>query len=402
MSRTYAVGGFWLALLMVVLFAFPVGAVAQGGGKREITIGYSISMTGKFSDGGKDTNQGYQLWAQEVNKKGGIAVKDLGKRLPVKLVYYDDSSDTNTAIRNYQRLIVRDHVDLLFSPWGSGLNFAITAVTEKYKYPVVLASAGADAIFNRGFKYIFATDLLASKLYDALVDYLGSVRGQIRTVAIAYENFLFTRGLHASLLAKLRRRGIKVVADEQYPLGGQDFTSMLIKIRNARPDAFLLIDIMPSSVYVTRQMAEIGFKPKLYAVNIGPMFRQQFIRKLGKMSEGVMENGFWHPDLPYKGARKFYNMYMAKYNKEPTVNAAYAFVSNQILQQAIERAGTLNREKIAETLHSAKFMTIFGPYEYDRRGVNKHQLSFLTQVQKGKRVIIWPKQVATSAPELPY
>lgn len=370
--------------------------VANAQRKSEILIGYSISLTGKFSTEGSDTHRAYQMWAEEVNKQGGIAVKESGGKLPVKLVEYDDASDTNTAIRNYERLISKDQVDLVFSPWGSGHNFAITSLTEKNKYPIILTAAGSDRIFQRNFKYIFQTTQLASNLYDATVDYFKTQKDRIKTVAIAYENFLFTQSLHDALLAKLKQQGIQVVADEQYPMGGQDFTSMLTKIKAAKPDAFILINIMPSSVYVTRQMVEVGFKPKYYSVNIGPMFTEEFIAKLGPVTEGIVENGFWHPDLPYEGAKKFYDAYVAKYQKTPSTDAAYAYIGSQIMQQAIEQTGTLDREKITQTLRTGKFSTILGPYNYDQNGVNKNQLIFLCQVQNGKRLIVWPKEIASA------
>jgi branched-chain amino acid transport system substrate-binding protein len=370
--------------------------VANAQRKSEILIGYSISLTGKFSTEGSDTHRAYQMWAEEVNKQGGIAVKENGGKLPVKLVQYDDASDTNTAIRNYERLIGKDQVDLVFSPWGSGHNFAITSLTEKNKYPIILTSAGSDRIFQRNFKYIFQTTQLASNLYDATVEYFKTQKDTIKTVAIAYENFLFTQSLHDALLAKLKQQGIQVVADEQYPMGGQDFTSMLTKIKAAKPDAFVLINIMPSSVYLTRQMVEVGFKPKYYSVNIGPMFTEEFVAKLGPVSEGIVENGFWHPDLPYEGARKFYDAYIAKYQKTPSTDAAYAYIGSQIMQQAIEQTGSLDREKITQTLRNGKFSTILGPYNYDQNGVNKNQLIFLCQVQNGKRLIVWPKEIANA------
>ncbi len=383
---------YWVLAVLVIFGASASVANAQR--KSEIVIGYSISLTGKFSTEGSDVHRAYELWAEQVNKQGGIAVKDSGGKLPVKLVHYDDSSDTNNAIRNYERLITKDQVDLLFSPWGSGHNFAITALTEKSKYPILLTAAGSDRIFQRGFKYIFQTTQLASNLYDANVNFLSSEKGSIKTVAIAYENFLFTQSLHDALLTKLKQEGIQVVADEQYPLGGQDFTSMLTKIKAAKPDAFLLINIMPSSVYVTRQMVEVGFRPKVYSVNIGPMFAAEFIDKLGAVTEGIIENGFWHPDLPYEGAKQFNDAYVAKYKKNPSTDAAYAYIGNQILQQAVEQAGTLDKERVTQTLRSGKFSTILGPYEYDQNGINKHQLIFFVQVQKGKRVIVWPKDIA--------
>ena len=395
LTRRLLLGGV-SALVGQAVLAGPVAAQD----KKEITFGYSISLTGRFSTDATDTHRAYQLWAEQTNKAGGISLK--GRKIPVKLIHYDDTSDTNSAIRNYERLITRDEVDLLLSPWGSGHNFAVTAATEKHKIPMVLSSAASDRIFERNLKYIFGSTQLASNFYELLGDYLATVKDQIKTVAIAYENFLFTQSLHDFLLKKLQTVGVRVVVDEQYPLGGQDFTSLLTKVKAANPDAFIVIDIMPSAVYMTRQMGEVGFRPKLYAVNIGPMFTQEFTVALGKASENVVENGFWHPDLPYKGAKEHFTDFVARYNRNPSTDASYAFISTNILQQAIERAGTLDREQIAQTLRTGKFDTILGQYEFDERGVNKKQLSFLVQVQNGQRTIVWPKEVAKSTLKLPY
>ncbi len=383
-------------LLAVLLSVGAVTNDAHAQRKTEIVIGYSMPLTGRLSTEGTDVHRSYQFWAEEVNKQGGITVKDAGGKLPVKLIHYDDMSDTSNAIRNYERLITRDQVDLLLSPWGSGHNFAISALTEKSKYPMVLATAGADRIYQRNFKYIFSTTQMASNLYDATVDYLITQKDKIKTVAIAYENFLFTLSLRDALLAKLKQHGIQVVVDEQYPLGGQDFTTLLTKVKAAKPDAFIVINIMPSSVYMTRQMVEVGFKPKYYSVNIGPMFAEEFVGALGPIAESIVENGFWHPDLPYEGAKKFFEAYVARYKKTPSTDAAYGYISSQIMQQAIEQAGTLDREKIAQTLRTGKFSTILGQYDYDLNGVNKHQLIFLCQIQNGKRVIVWPKNIANA------
>jgi branched-chain amino acid transport system substrate-binding protein len=388
---------FFVAALAVGLFS---GAALSQGAKTEIVIGYSVSLTGKFGTEGNDTHRAYQLWAEEVNKQGGIQVRELGKKLPVKLVHYDDTSDTNAALRNYERLISRENVDHVFSPWGSGINFAISALTEKHKYPIVLSSAASDSIFNRGFKYVFECTQLASNLYNGLVEYLAANKGEIKTVAIAYENFLFTQTLRTALVPKLEKIGIKVIVDEQYPLGGQDFTGLLTKVKAAKPDAFIAINIMPSSVYLTRQMAEVGFRPKLFSVNIGPMYQQEFVEKLGAVSENIVENGFWHQDLPYQGAKQFYDSFSGKYKRPPSTDAAYGFISAQIMQQAIEQAGSLDREKVSATLRSGKFSTVLGPYEYDDKGISKSQLSFLAQIQNGKRVIVWPKDVANATVKL--
>jgi branched-chain amino acid transport system substrate-binding protein len=391
----------WLAALLIVAGVGLKAADAQSA-KKEIVIGYSMPLTGKFATEGADVQRAYQMWAEEVNKAGGIMVKDVGRKLPVRLIYYDDGSDTNNAIKNYARLISRDNVDLLLSPWGSGHNFAVTPLTEKSGYPLILSDAGSNAIFSRHFTHIFETTQLASNLYNAVVDYLISIKDKVKTVAIAHENFLFTQALYDSVKPKLEKAGFTIVADEQYPLGGQDFTSLLTKVREAKPDMFLVIDVMPSSIYMTRQMNEVGLKPKFYAVNIGPMYTKEFIGKLGPLSEGVFETGFWHPDLPYKGAREFFDNFSEKYKRAPSTDAAYAYVGTQVLQQGIELAGSVDRARVNTALHTGKFSTILGPFEYDARGITKQQTSFLVQVQNGKRVVVWPKNLANAAPRFPY
>ena len=376
-------------------------AAKTGSGKKEIVIGYSAELTGKFNVEANDMNRGYQLWAEEVNNNGGILVKDLGKKLPVRLLVYDDNSDTNNAIKNYEKLITGDKVDLVFSTWGSAPNFAITPTTEKYKYPVIASSGAADNIFTRGFKYVFQTAPLTSHLLNVLVDYLSSNK-EIKTAAIAYENFLFTQSLHDSIKPKLEAAGIKVVVDEQYPLGNQDFKAILAKVSSAKPDAFILLNIMPTSVYATKQLAESGYAPKVYFTNIGPMFLDEFVKPLGKAAENTLEAGHWDENLPFKGAKEFAQDFDKKYSRHWSTDAAYAYIAGQILQQAIEKAGTLDREKINQVLHSEKFDTILGPYKYDQNGVSNNTVTFLAQTQDGARKIVWPKDIANATLRYPF
>ena len=149
---------------------------------------------------------------------------------------------------------------------------------------MVLSSAASDRIFKRNFKYIFAADADRLELCTSAWSTISRPnKDQIKTVAIAYENFLFTQSL-ARLPAQEAGEGRRArwSSTSSIRSGGQDFTSLLTKVKAANPDAFIVIDIMPSAVYMTRQMAEVGFRPKLYAVNIGPMLPQEFIGTLGK------------------------------------------------------------------------------------------------------------------------
>jgi branched-chain amino acid transport system substrate-binding protein len=390
-----------VVFVLTALLALAVTSVAHAQ-KSEIVVGASFSSTGRFSTEAAEHLRAYQMFIDETNAGGGVMVKSLGKKLPIKLVQYDDQSDPSAAAKLYEKLITSDKVDLLFSPWGSGPNFAVTAVTEKHKVPMVLASASADNIFNRGFKYIYATTDIASILPRPLVDVLKAKKADVKKVAVLYENFLFTTSLNEVFSKSVKDEGFDLVLNERYPLANQDFSGMMTKVKAATPDALVTLCMMPACIYATRQAREAGVNPKLFHINIGPMYVKEYMEPLGpKNTEGIVETGFWHPDLPYPGARGFHDRFTARYARPPSTDAAYAWMAAQHLFQAVEKAGTLDREVINATFKKEEFTSIGGTFKYDERGVNVNPRPFLSQVQDGKRVVAWPTDLTKTPLRFP-
>lgn len=388
----------WLALVAAsAVLATALGAAAD---RKEIVIGYALSETGRFSTEALDVKRAYEMWRDEVNAAGGIMVKDQGKKLPVRFVSYDDKSDASTSTKLYERLITVDTVDLLLAPWGSGINFAVTAITEKHGYPLLLTSASSDGIYARGFTRVFLAGELASRAAMPVSEYLIAMKDGIKTVAILYENFIFTETVFNSLMKLLEGKGPQVVMTEKYPLGSQSFLGLMAKVKSANPDGVIVLNLMPASIYATKQMREVGLAPKFYFVLIGPMFKE-FMEGTGDLAEGVAEHGFWHPSLPYADAKAFAARFEKRYNRPPSTDAAHAWIGTAALTQAIEKAGTLDRARVNEALHRQEFQTIGGPYKYDEAGRNVLEKQFFTQVLGGKRTIVWPKELAEAPPRFP-
>jgi branched-chain amino acid transport system substrate-binding protein len=391
----------FIVAMLTALLALTTTTIGHAQ-KSEIVVGASFSMTGRFSTEAAEHLRAYQLFIEETNAAGGVMVKSVGKKLPIRLLQYDDQSDPSAAAKLYEKLITSDKVDLLFSPWGSGPNFAVTAVTEKHKVPLVLASASADNIFSRGFKYIYATTDIASTMPKPLVDVLKAKRAEVKKVAVLYENFLFTTSLNEAFMKSMKDEGFDVVLSERYPLATQDFSGMMTKVKAANPDALVTLCMMPACIYATRQAREAGITPKLFHINIGPMYVKEYMEPLGpRLTEGIVETGFWHADLPYPGARGFNDRFTAKYNRPPSTDAAYAFMAAQHLFQAVEKAGTLDLEVINATFKKEEFTSIGGKFKYDERGVNVNQKPFLSQVQDGKRVVAWPLELTKTPLRFP-
>ncbi|MGH7827200.1 MAG: ABC transporter substrate-binding protein, partial [Candidatus Binatia bacterium] len=120
-----------------------------------IILGAAVSLTGKYSTNGKNTQDGYDLAVKRINEKGGVKVG--GKNYKLKIVYYDDESTPARAAQLAERLINQDGVKFMLGPYSSGLTTAIVPVTEKYKIPMVEGNGAALSLFNKGYKYLFAT-----------------------------------------------------------------------------------------------------------------------------------------------------------------------------------------------------------------------------------------------------
>lgn len=379
--------------------ASPAPAPAASGEAEpagELTFGFAVAKTGRFSAEGTHTAQGYEMWADEVNARGGLKVGD--KTYKVKLLGLDTQSDTNNAVKLYERLIQQDKVDFLLSPWGSGDNFAVSVVTERAGYPLLMSSGSANNIFDRGFKNIFQVSVAASQIGEPMADYLLQNK-DIKTIAVAYENFLFSQQKHDFFMKKIEGSHLQVVVDEQYPLAAQEFSSLVSKMKAHNPDAVILFNIMPSVIYFTNQMTELGLKPKLYFSSISLQF-DAFREGVGNAVDGMMEGGFFHRDLT-EGAGKFWDDYEARYKTTGNTDAAYGYIAAQILGQAIEKAGTTDLAKVIETIRTGTWETIGGTYTYDDKGMNPNLPAFVVQWLNGKRTIVWPKSLATADPVYP-
>ena len=139
--------GAGLAALALVVAA--CGSTSTAAPAAPITIGVSVSLTGDFSGDGKALVQGYDLWAQDANKKGGLN----GHQVTMK--YVDDTSSTQQVVTNYTNLITVDKVALVFGPFSSLLTIPASALAARYGYAFPEPAGGGPHVFDRGLKNVF-------------------------------------------------------------------------------------------------------------------------------------------------------------------------------------------------------------------------------------------------------
>src|ERR1700754_1007571 len=181
---------------------------------KPLVIGISLPLTGDFSQPGTEARRGYEVWADPVNKAGGL----LGR--PVQLKIVDDASSQDTVVSDYTKLITQDKVDLVLGTFSSLLNYAASAVAEKNNMVFVEPAGGAPNMFTRGFKYLFfAQQATAPHQADVFVNYIKTLPPDQRPKTAAYptQDDLFAAPVIESMEKQLEALGVQTVYSSTYP-----------------------------------------------------------------------------------------------------------------------------------------------------------------------------------------
>ena len=373
--------------LMIGLGAPPAAAQAP------IKIGASLSLTGTYAALGQNQQRGYQLCAKQVNEKGGV----LGRK--IEFVLYDDRSEPATGVRLYERLITQDKVDAVMGPYSSAITEAVANVNEKHKMPMVAPMASTTSIFKKGRKFIFMVQSPAEVYLEGLID--AAVKRGLKTVALIYEDTLFPKATVLGTVELAKKKGMQVVLVEAYPKGNTDFSALMTKIRAANPDVLGASTYFDDAVAITRQMRELNVNPKMYGVTVGGDL-PKFYELLGKNAEFVYGATQWESELPYPGSKEFADAY----NKEfPGGNLSYhaagGYAGCQVLVDAIKLAGSLDGEKLRDAILKMNVSNVYGGFKVDQDGFQVSHKMVMFQWQDGKKVIVWPDELAAGKMRFP-
>jgi branched-chain amino acid transport system substrate-binding protein len=351
MTRTMRLLAFALALA-----ALPAAA------QDKVKVGYAISKTGPNAGGASITQiPNYEMWVKDVNAKGGLMIG--GKRVPVEVIEVDDRSNSEEAVRGVERLITQDKVDLLFPPWGTGLNLAVGPVFNKYGYPQLTFSAVTDRAPELAKRWPNSFWLLGtSKQYvDALVGVMKKLRDEgkigpnVAMIAIA-DGF----GIDLSGAARkgFEAAGFKLVYDKSYPIGTQDLSPLLGEASRSGADSFVAFSYPPDTLALTEQAKVAAYAPKLMFLGVGvgfPMYPGRF----GANAEGIMSLGGWSKDNASTQAYAKKHEEMFKRGPDRW-GSQVGYSSLQMLEQAIEKVGKIDRPAIIKELQTGTFDTVLG------------------------------------------
>ena len=374
---------------LTLLFSFSVPGFA----KDVIKLGCAISFTGKKSRSGKLYVDAYNLAVERINKNGGIEVG--GKKYKLEIIYYDDKSEATESSRLVEKLISEDKVDFLLGPYSSGITIPDSLVARRYRIPMIEGGGASGKIFSRGNKYIFGLLPAAGEYFKSTLEFLKTVNPTPKTIAILFADDKFDISVAEGTKKIADNMGYEIVIYEKYAEGTSDFTSALTKIKAKNPDVVLVAGHTEESLNFTQQAKELNVNPKMISLTVGPS-EADFRKALGKDANYIYGVASWSTQMNFKGyifndTKEFIKIFEEKYGYEPDYHNAAGIACVAVIKNAIEKAGTLDREKVRNAIASTKLDTIYGRVQFNPNGQIKGT-SVVLQILDNKIYEVYPHE----------
>jgi branched-chain amino acid transport system substrate-binding protein len=352
------------------LFAATVTLSVVPAFAQDIVLGASVQLTGPVANTGRYYKDAYEFVIDKINAAGGVKVGNEKRKLVLKL--YDNQSDVNLSVRQYTQLVSQDKVNLLLGPFASNFALADSAVSEKYRIPMVQGGGASDQIFSRKFKYIFGTLAPASNYFGSTVAMLKELNPAPKSVALLYADDAFDVSVAEGTRPLLKKAGLDVVLDERYTSNASDFNSLLSRIKSVNADVVLVAGHETEILNFVRQAKSLAVAPKLYSFTVG-VPSEDFRKALGKDADYAFGMTAWLPNASLKDrwfgdAAQFAAAYKAKFGYDPDYHAASGAADVEALAQAIENAGSVDPQKVRDSIAKLNFPSLYGTIAFAENG----------------------------------
>jgi branched-chain amino acid transport system substrate-binding protein len=385
---------------VIVIAVFALGALDGCGRDRKsgssasdpILIGISLPLTGDFSEPGKGIQRGYEAWAKVVNEGGGL----LGRQ--VKLKFLDDQSSADRVVSDYEQLVGKDKVDLVFGPFSTRLVVPSARVAEEYGMLFVEPAGAAKQVFEQGFKNLFyAAPAVALEHYNHLAKYILALPEATRPTTAAYASMddPFAQSTAYGLKAKLEAGGIKTVVNEVYPPSTTDFSSIAAKIAASKADIVVGGSQYQDGVNLIVALQQLNYQPKLAAFSTAPT-EAEFAKAIGNKAEGILAPTGYTTQSKFPSNVEFVQKYTAQFSGPPGEDEANGYTTGQVVATAVKAVGCAEQgacqKKLVAWLHANQVETVVGALKWDDKG-RPQGAHMIQQWVGGKIQIVLPENL---------
>jgi branched-chain amino acid transport system substrate-binding protein len=375
---------------------------------KTIKVGAVVCLTGTNARYGQYYATAYKLAADEINKEGGIYIKEYGRKIPIELIILDDESDREKTVKLVDYLCTEVKVVALLSGCGTPFIYPQSSVAIREKVPYLTAVISTETLLEGGkrkspylFSMLVMIDVLARNMMDLLKENIDKgVLPKPLKIANIWENtphgLDWRRGIYEKVLEYPGY--FEVVVDESVEVGATEFRPLLLKIEAAGANA-LMVDIrLTEMMSMHRQLVEMGIYGKYPVITYGARggektFRDEFKDK----SDYVIWGTFFSDRLPYPQIKSFIEKWKKVSDLPVEWYAAVGYENARIMFKAIEAAGSLDRDKIRDALQNIVVEDVMFPGQkisFDEFGMVHYPYLIVQNVPEGQTRIIYPPELA--------
>ena len=410
-----------LSMFAALLVSATTLAAQAADAPAEIKLGTLYASSGRYASISMPVHYGLKLWIDQKNADGGVYVKAFDKKIPLKLVAYDDQSSTATAATLYNQLITQDKVDVLIADSGSVLTSVAVPIARDHKMLLIDQTGTGAAFFTPDNPYIvLMADPVSSIWPKPLTDFLthdGPGLG-IRRIAMLYATNDFT-GTQANSIRKFiteSNSGLEFVFDQGVPTETSNYTVLLNNIRASNPDAVLHLGYASNDIAFLRNVQDSGIKFK-FLFSIYPGVETELLEKnLGGKALNYVFTYVTSMDLAYKAEfgmslKEYSGAWHKKYadsHVEFGFNSIAGYTTGLVLEKALGVASSLDQLELRRAIFSlsGNLKTLDGTFELDATGGQIGELTPIGQFgadegDKPKLVTVWPRELANGKPIYP-
>lgn len=406
-----------LTRIFAVLIALFVFWTLPAQAADPIKIGFSASLSGPLASSGKANLLAQQIWAEEINSKGGL----LGR--PVQLVFYDDQTNASVVPGIYAKMLDIDKVDLLMGAATNLIVAAMPLIMERRKTVMAMVALGSNDEFKypRYFQSAAWGPDTKGVMANAFFEVAKTISPRPKTVAIVGADAEFSNTAMTGARAIAKKEGFNIVYDRTYPPSTADYTPIVRAIQATNPDLVFIASYPLDSVGMVRAATELGLKTKLFGGGMVGMQYAVFMRQLGDKLNRVVNYHLYvpSPKMKFPGIEEFLRKYQARAPQQGTdplgfYQPPFAYAAMQVLEQAVKATGSLDDGKLADYIHKSAFNTIVGEIRFDEKGEWAKPRLLMVQFQNvqggnldqfmtsGKQVILYPPEYKDGELQQPF
>ena len=375
-----------------------------------IKAGISASLTGQFATQGQQALAGLSAWVEYVNGQGGLTVG--GEQLPVTLVSYDDGSTADTTRQAMERLIAEDEVDLLFGPYSAGLTTAAAEVAESHGRVIWNHGGAGDAHYARGFRKVISVLTSADQYLVGAPELVRQANPNAsKLVILRIDTGAFARLVARGAETAAHVLGFSTVLDLRYRPTQVSFTEIARHVAEQEPDLVVSVGRIRHDLGAARALARLPNRSNIGLAVVIAAPIAGFEEALGGSADGFVGPSQWEPafSIPAPGigpdaasALRMLNDAAENAGVPIDYPMAQAMAAGLVAGQCVAVAGDLDDDALLGAAANADFTTFYGRFKIDESGRQIGRSVALIQRQNGRKVVVWPQELAEGELQYPF